>query len=120
MTGLSGTDYAPGMTPEEIVVRFRRRWWVMIALTVATFADALIIAFLTGGKEVAGHELLLGIAANTWFGSFFALVLLDLLWGGLGYRCPACGKVPLGVDNDGDGILLNPRRCEGCGARLKA
>ena len=31
------------------------------------------------------------------------------------YRCPACGKMPIG----GDGVLLDPVECPKCGAALK-
>ncbi len=87
--------------PEDTKIRFRQRR--KGAFLYAALSIPCVVAPLALVKS--GDVKILGVAAA------FAVAIVIF---GIVYRCPICYTVPM----DGDGWILNPTTCQGCGAPL--
>lgn len=87
--------------PKDTKIRFRQR------RKDAFLYAALSIPFVVAPLELLKlwDEQILGVVAAI-------AVAIVIFW--IVYRCPICYTVPM----DGDGWILNPTTCQGCGAPL--
>jgi len=92
-------------TVEEFQRRRRRAALVVTPCLLLAMVGLLLTEQLAQGKD--WYELAMV--------GFIACAIVGCLIGVSIYRCPSCDTVPDG----GDGVPLNPVRCNKCGATLR-
>lgn len=109
----------PSLREEQIVEEFQRRR--KRTLHYFGFCFILIALSLAITQISDSSPSLLGLTKQTWKGLGIAQFIAGVVFGIRGffhYRCPNCNEIVKGHDKYYLGLVVDPRECPNCGARL--